>query len=48
MVQAAEMIFLKSVKGCTRLDMRRRGEIREDLDIFAIQGNSAEKVSYKT
>jgi hypothetical protein len=35
-LQAAEMRFLKSVKGCTRLDKVRNEEIRKELEVFSI------------
>lgn len=35
-IQAAEMRFLRSVKGCTRTDRLRNVEIREELEIFNV------------
>ncbi|XP_039281346.1 uncharacterized protein LOC120350716 [Nilaparvata lugens] len=32
-IQAAEMRFLRSVKGCTRLDLLRNEDIREELKV---------------
>jgi hypothetical protein len=34
--QAAEMRFLRSVKGCTRLDKIRKEDIRKELGVFSI------------
>jgi hypothetical protein len=34
--QAAEMRFLRSVKGCTRLDKIRNEDIRKELGVFSI------------
>jgi hypothetical protein len=34
--QAAETRFLRSVKGCTRLDKIRNGDIRKELGVFSI------------
>jgi hypothetical protein len=35
-VQAAEMRFLRSVKGCTRLDKIRNEDVRKELGVFSI------------
>jgi hypothetical protein len=35
-LQAAEMRFLRSVKGCTRLDKIRNEDIRKELGMFSI------------
>jgi hypothetical protein len=40
-IQASEMRFLRSVKGCTREDKIRNEEIREELRIY----NISEKIS---
>jgi hypothetical protein len=45
MKPTAEMKFSRSLEGYSCVDMMRSGEISEDLDIFAIQDNIAEKVS---
>jgi hypothetical protein len=34
--QAAEMRFLRSVKGCTRLDKIRNKDTRKELGVFSI------------
>lgn len=34
--KSTEIIFLRSVKGCTRLDMIRNDTIRKNLGIFVI------------
>jgi hypothetical protein len=35
-VQPKEMRFLRSVKGCTRLDKIRKEDIRKELGVFSI------------
>jgi hypothetical protein len=35
-LQAVEMRFLRSVKGCTRLDKIRNEDIRKELGVFSI------------
>jgi hypothetical protein len=41
-IQSAEMKFLRSVKGCTRMDHIRNEEIRTELEIYAIQDKITE------
>jgi hypothetical protein len=41
-IQSAEMKFLRSVKGCTRIDHIRNAEIRTELEIYAIQDKITE------
>jgi hypothetical protein len=41
-LEAAEMRFLRSVKGCTRLDKIRSAVIRKELEISGIQDVKAE------
>jgi hypothetical protein len=41
-IQSAEMKFLRSVKGCTRMDHIRNEEIRTDLEMYAIQDKITE------
>ena len=41
-IQAAEMRFLRRVKGCTRLDRFRNDDIRRELDIFSINRKIAD------
>jgi hypothetical protein len=41
-IQSAEMKFLRSVKGCTRMDHVRNEEIRTELDMYAIQDKITE------
>lgn len=36
-IQAAEMMFLRSVKGCTRLDGKRNDSIRQDFNSLTIE-----------
>ena len=35
-IQAAEMRFLRRVKGCTRLDRYRNEDIRQELNIYRL------------
>jgi hypothetical protein len=35
-LQAAKMRFLRSVKGCTRLDKIRNEDIRNELGVFSV------------
>jgi hypothetical protein len=35
-LRAAEMRFLRSVKGCTRLDKIRNEDMRKELGVFSI------------
>jgi hypothetical protein len=41
-IQSAEMKFLRSVKGCTRMDHTRNEEIRTELEMYAIQDKITE------
>jgi hypothetical protein len=41
-IQSAEMKFLRSVKGCTRMDHIRNEEIRNELEMYAIQDKITE------
>jgi hypothetical protein len=41
-IQSAEMKFLRSVKGCTRIDHIRNGEIKTELEMYAIQDKITE------
>jgi hypothetical protein len=41
-IQSAEMKFLRSVKGCTRMDHIRNEEIRTELKMYAIQNKIRE------
>jgi hypothetical protein len=35
-IQSAEMRFLRSAKGCTRLDTIRNEDIRKELGVFSV------------
>jgi hypothetical protein len=35
--QGAEMRFLRSIKGCTRLDKIRNEDIRKELGVFSVK-----------
>jgi hypothetical protein len=41
-IQSAEMKFLRSVKGCARMDHVRNEEIRTELEMYAIQDKITE------
>jgi hypothetical protein len=41
-IQSEEMKFLRSVKGCTRMDNIRNEEIRTELEMYAIQNKITE------
>jgi hypothetical protein len=41
-IQSAEMRFLRSVKGCTRMDHIRNEEIRTELEMYVIQDKITE------
>jgi hypothetical protein len=41
-IQAAEMRFVRRVKGCTRADRIRNVEIRAELNIYNINNRSEE------
>jgi hypothetical protein len=41
-IQSAEMIFLRSVKGCTRMYHISNEEIRTELEMYAIQDKITE------
>jgi hypothetical protein len=41
-IQSAEMKFLRSVKGCTRMDHIRNEEIRTEIEMYAVQDTITE------
>jgi hypothetical protein len=41
-IQSAEMKFLRSVKGCTRMDHIRNEEIRTEIEMYTIQDKITE------
>ncbi|KAJ4431066.1 hypothetical protein ANN_19659 [Periplaneta americana] len=45
-IQSAEMRFLRSIKGCTRLDRIRSDEIREELNIESVDNKIIENRRY--
>jgi hypothetical protein len=47
-LEAAEMCFLRSVKGCTRLDKIRSEVIRKELEISGIQDVRSKHKSVST
>jgi hypothetical protein len=41
-IQSSEMLFLRSVKGCSRIDIIKTDDIRQELSIFTLK----DKIKY--